>query len=136
MLFLIDTDFSCDADAADASDHEGAAKAIAKGLVKGHTKENPGYWLHTGGTGILTFWDSRDDFKGLGTWSEREYNDLERVEELTNLPDDAFHRNVDKIVIEAGTKNADVLKTCIVCPPTIYGMSLTRISLIPEQTDN
>ncbi|KAJ5765775.1 hypothetical protein N7520_005334 [Penicillium odoratum] len=38
-----------------ASDHAGAAKAIAAGLVAGHTKENPGYWLHTGGTGILTF---------------------------------------------------------------------------------
>jgi len=107
--------------AADASDHEGAAKAIAAGLIKGHSKENPGYWLHTGGTGILTFSDSRDDFKGLGTWSDRRYNDLDGVGELTNLPDDAFHRNVDKLVLDAGMKHGDVLKTCIVCPPTIYG---------------
>jgi uncharacterized protein YbjT (DUF2867 family) len=27
---------------ADASDHEGAAKAIAKGLASGHSKEKPG----------------------------------------------------------------------------------------------
>lgn len=90
-------------------------------MVRGHTKENPGYWLHTGGTGILTFWDSRDDFKTMGTWSDRQYNDLDRVDELTSLPDDAFHRNVDKIVLEAGQKHSDVLKTCIICPPTIYG---------------
>jgi hypothetical protein len=42
-------------------------------------------------------------------------------EEITNLPDHAFHRNVDKVVLEAGTKYADAVKTTIVCPPTIYG---------------
>jgi hypothetical protein len=111
------------ADAADASDHEGAAKAIAAGLVRGHSKENPGYWLHTGGTGILTYKDSEDNFRGLGTWSDKEYNDLSGVEELTTLPDEAFHRNVDKIVLDTGTQHQDTVKTVIVCPPTIYGMS-------------
>jgi hypothetical protein len=106
-------------DAADASDHEGAAKAIAEGIRSGHSKENPGYWLHTGGTGILTYKDSEAD--RLGEWSEKEYNDWSGVDELTTLPDSAFHRNVDKVVLEAGTKYADVIKTNIVCPPTIYG---------------
>ncbi|KAM0708378.1 hypothetical protein Q7P35_005029 [Cladosporium inversicolor] len=105
--------------AADASDHEGAAKAIAEGIRSGHSKENPGYWLHTGGTGILTYTDS--EANRLGEWSEKEYNDWTGVEELTTLPDSAFHRNVDKVVLEAGTKYADVVKTNIVCPPTIYG---------------
>ncbi|KAH9828870.1 nucleoside-diphosphate-sugar epimerase [Teratosphaeria destructans] len=82
-------------------------------------EENPGYWLHTGGTGILTFADSNSG--KLGEWSEKQYNDWTAVQELTGLPDDAFHRNVDKIVLEAGTRHADVLKTAIVCPPTIYG---------------
>lgn len=107
--------------AADASDHVGAATAIAAGLARGHTREKPGYWLHTGGTGILTFKDSENDFQTLGTWSEKQYNDLAGVEELTHLPDDAFHRVVDKIVLEAGTEHADRVKTVIVCPPTIYG---------------
>ena len=71
----------------------------------------------------MTVWDSRDDYKGLGTHSDREYNDLDGVQDLTNLPDDAFHRNVDKVVLEAGHQNSDVLKTVIVCPPTIYGKS-------------
>jgi hypothetical protein len=106
-------------DAADASDHEGAAKAIAEGIHSGHSKEKPGYWLHTGGTGILTWEDSEND--RLGEWSDKEYNDWTGVEELTSLPDSAFHRNVDKVVLEAGNKYGDVIKTNIVCPPTIYG---------------
>ncbi|KAI7072666.1 NAD(P)-binding protein [Hortaea werneckii] len=105
--------------AADASDHEGAARAIAAGLAEGHSKENPGFWLHTGGTGILTF---EDEKKGkLGEHEDNEWNDWSRVDELTHLPDDAFHRNVDIVVLDAGTKHADAVKTAIVCPPTIYG---------------
>jgi nucleoside-diphosphate-sugar epimerase len=46
------------------------------------------------------------------------YDDLERVSDLTNLPDDAFHRDVDKVVLGA---SSDVVKTAIICPPTIYG---------------
>lgn len=107
------------ADTADASDHVGAAEAIAAGLVAGHTKDKPGYWLHTGGTGILTYEDS--DRGVYGEKSDKVYNDLDGVDELVNLPDHAFHRNVDKIVLEAGTKHADVVKTALVCPPTIYG---------------
>lgn len=50
--------------------------------------------------------------------SQQPYDDLERVSELTSLPDSAFHRDVDKIVLEA---SSDIVKTAIVCPPTIYG---------------
>lgn len=97
----------------------GAAKAIAAGLVAGHTKEKPGYWLHTGGTGILTFEDS--DKGTFGNKSDKVYDDWEGVEELLNLPDHAFHRNVDKLILDAAAKHADVLKVALVCPPTIYG---------------
>ena len=37
---------------------------------------------------------------------------------LTSLPDTAFHRDIDKLVLESGS---DSVKTAIVCPPTIYG---------------
>lgn len=104
-------------DTADASDHEGAAKAIAKGLAAGHTKENPGYWLHTGGSGILC-WETMRDDKKLGEWSDREYNDWTAVQDLTGLPDDAFHKNVDDLVLSSGSES---VKTAILCPPTIYG---------------
>ena len=40
---------------------------------------------------------------------------------MTSLPDQAFHRNIDKLVLDAGTRNSSVLKTAIICPPTIYG---------------
>lgn len=111
---------------ADASDHVGAAKAIAAGLVSGHSKERPGYWLHTGGTGILTFEDT--DKNEFGNKSEHIYNDWDKVDELLNLPDHAFHRNVDQLVLEAGAKHADVLKLALVCPPTIYGKGRGPVS--------
>lgn len=120
------------ADAADASDHEGAAEAIAAGLVAGHTGGKPGFWLHTGGTGILTYTDA--DSGKLGELSDKEYNDWSGVRELTSLPDHAFHRNVDKVVLEAGTKHRDVLKTVIVCPPTIYGKGRGPVSGRGRQT--
>ncbi|KAI8936749.1 hypothetical protein NX059_007136 [Plenodomus lindquistii] len=102
---------------ADASDHEGAAKAIAKGLASSHSKQSPGFWLHTGGTGILCWENMRDD-KKLGEHSDKEYNDWTRVEDLTGLPSDAFHKNVDDIVLSSGS---EAVKTAILCPPTIYG---------------
>lgn len=115
-------------DAADSSDHEGAARAIAAGLVEGHSKEKPGFWLHTGGTGILTYEDSDDG--RLGEHSDKEYNDLDGIDELTGLPDHAFHRNIDKIVLETTTKHNDSVKATIVCPPTIYGQPLPSFLLL------
>ncbi|KAI4758999.1 NAD(P)-binding protein [Aureobasidium sp. EXF-3400] len=113
---------------ADASDHEGAAKAIAEGLASGHNASKPGYWLHTGGTGILTYFDSSAD--KFGEHTDKVFDDLDGVAELINLPQEAFHKNVDQIVINAGTNASGAVKTAIVCPPTIYGdgrgPSLTR----------
>ncbi|CAD0106836.1 unnamed protein product [Aureobasidium uvarum] len=113
---------------ADASDHEGAAKAIAEGLASGHSASKPGYWLHTGGTGILTYFDSSAD--KFGEHTDKVFDDLDGVDELIGLPKEAFHKNVDEIVINAGTNASGVVKTAIVCPPTIYGdgrgPSLTR----------
>lgn len=53
--------------------------------------------------------------------STQPYDDVERVSDLTSLPDSAFHRDIDKLVLAAGTKNPEAVKTAIVCPPTIYG---------------
>ncbi|KAI0429195.1 hypothetical protein F5Y09DRAFT_265094 [Xylaria sp. FL1042] len=105
--------------AADASDHEGAARAIAEGLVEGHSPSRPGYWLNTGGTGIFTYFDTVDN--RLGQPPNRFFDDLDGVDTLTSFPDEAFHRNIDKIVLECGTAHADSVRTAIVCPPTIYG---------------
>lgn len=105
------------ADFADC-DHVAAATAIAKGLAH-HTPEKPVWLIHTSGTGILTFEDFRASSYGIER--TKEYNDWDGVGEVTNLPDDALHRIVDKIILEAGQRAPDSVKTAIVCPPTIYG---------------
>ncbi|KAL2070713.1 hypothetical protein VTL71DRAFT_13739 [Oculimacula yallundae] len=102
---------------ADSSDHAGASKAIAKGIASGHSKEKPGFWLHLSGAGILCWKDMETETYGEAP-SQQPYDDLERVEDLTSLPDSAFHRDVDKIVLGA---SSDVVKTAVLCPPTIYG---------------
>jgi len=50
--------------------------------------------------------------------SQPAYDDLDKVSDLTSLPDSAFHRDIDKLVLAAGSGS---VKTAIVCPPTIYG---------------
>lgn len=106
-----------DADFADC-DHVASAKAIAKGIAQ-HTPDRPGYWIHTSGTGILTYEDFRNST--YGDLRTKEFNDWDGIDELTSLPDDALHRNVDKIVLEVGQNASDRVKTAIVCPPCIYG---------------
>lgn len=107
-------------DTADSSDHLGAAQAIVKGMLAGHSKEHPGFYIHISGTGILCWKDVELKLVGEPP-HQAPYDDLENVSALTNLPDSAFHRNVDKVVLEAGMAHPDVVKTAIVCPPTIYG---------------
>ncbi|KAJ5663361.1 hypothetical protein N7507_004092 [Penicillium longicatenatum] len=99
-------------------DHVAAAEAIAAG-AKHHTPERPLWLIHTSGTGILTVEDQRA--KTYGIERPKEYNDWDGVSELVNLPSDAFHRNVDEIIINIGKQNPTSVRTAIVCPPTIYG---------------
>ncbi|KAL4731024.1 hypothetical protein ACLX1H_003066 [Fusarium chlamydosporum] len=73
------------------------------------------------GTGILCWYDQDNKRYGEGPLPEQSYDDLEGVEKVTSLPDTAFHRDVDKIVLEEATKNPEAVKIAVVCPPTIYG---------------
>lgn len=100
--------------------------------MQGHSPNRPGYWLHTGGTGILTYFDS-DVHKVHGEHNDKVFNDYEGVSELTNLPAAAFHRNVDEIVLRTGVEHADRVKTVIVCPPTIYGRGRGPVALRGRQ---
>ncbi|KJZ77464.1 hypothetical protein HIM_03188 [Hirsutella minnesotensis 3608] len=104
---------------ADSSDNLEGAVAIAKGLKDGHTADRPGYWIHTSGTGILTWYDVEHKRYGEGPLADQKYDDVDDIERIVNFPDAAIHRNVDKVVIAA---NSDVVKVAIVCPPTIYGV--------------
>lgn len=107
----------CVVDFADCN-HVPSAEAISRGL-RAHTADRPGYWIHTSGTGILTFDDIRAST--FGEYRAKEYNDWGGVAEVTNLPDDALHRSVDKIVLAAAKDAPYRVKTAIVSPPAIYG---------------
>ncbi|KAF2100156.1 NAD(P)-binding protein [Rhizodiscina lignyota] len=97
-------------------DHEGAANAIVEGLSK---RSGTSYLIHTSGTGILTVEDVHANV--VGRASNKVYDDWDGIKEVTSLPDDAWHRKVDKIILGAHEKSGGKIKTAIVCPPTIYG---------------
>jgi len=107
-------------DTADSSDHLGAAQAITRGILAGHSESYPAFYIHISGTAILCWKDMELNLIGEPP-HQAPYDDLEAVSELTNLPDSAFHRNVDKVVLEAGVDHPNIVKTAVVCPPTIYG---------------
>ncbi|KAL2409316.1 Oxidase ucsJ [Exophiala dermatitidis] len=96
-------------------DHEPSAQAIARGLAR-RNGDGPGYWIHTSGTLILgTETIALADY---GTRLDKVFDDGDHVQELLSHPDEAAHRNVDKIVLAS---YSDKVRTAIVCPPTIYG---------------
>ena len=59
--------------------------------------------------------------KTFGEAASKIYDDWDGIDEVTAVPDTAPHRNVDKLVLSAGTEHVQSVKTAIVCPPTIYG---------------
>jgi nucleoside-diphosphate-sugar epimerase len=98
------------------ADHVSAANALVAGLAQ---KTTPGYLIHTSGTGSLGFPDySRKTF---GVFAEKTYNDWDGIDEVTNLPADWTHVNVDRIILSASEKNPGKVFSAVVCPPCIYG---------------
>lgn len=92
--------------------------------------------MHTSGTAILMIQDQQLQVSGQP--STKVYDDIASIGELISLPDPAWHRDVDKIVLAAANAPAHPLKTAIVCPPCIYGVGRgpgnTRSVQIPELT--
>lgn len=109
-------------DTADSSDHAGAAHAIAEGLASTHSPSNPAYYIHISGTGILCWYDSEHSRYGEAPLPEQAYDDLDGIDAVTSLPDQAWHRDVDKIVLAEAARDPGAVKIAIVCPPTIYGV--------------
>jgi len=101
------------------SDHAPSATALAKGALA-HSVDRPIFVIHTSGTGILT-WKTVES-RTFGKLEDKVYDDWEHIKEVTSLPDNAAHRNVDKIFLEAGKNESGPVHTAIVCPPTIYGV--------------
>ena len=97
-------------------DHVASAHAIVAGLQRSGRKT---YLIHTSGTGVLSWEDL-----GANTYgSKREtvYDDWEGIGKVTSIPDEALHRNVDKIILAANQVSAGAIQTAIICPPCIYG---------------
>ncbi|KAK7914321.1 hypothetical protein PG985_012024 [Apiospora marii] len=100
---------------ANSADNMPSALAIGKGLATGHTAEKPGYYIHLCGTGILM-----DTARwGEPPLPENTYHDIDGIERILSLPDSAYHRDVDKVVLAANTADRRV-RTLIVSPPCIY----------------
>lgn len=106
-------------DTAGSADDIPSAKAISKGL-QAHDSSRPGYWLHICGTGLLIFGDEDAHRYGQPPLPDQTFSDVDGIERLLTLPDHAFHRDVDKIVLATNTTTAGA-KTAILGPPTIYG---------------
>ncbi|KAF8578200.1 NAD(P)-binding protein [Ramaria rubella] len=94
---------------ADSSDHVPSCKAILEGMQRRSDKP---ILIHISGTGTL-----RDDARGEYP-TDNIYSDLD-PDHINSLPDDAFHRNVDLLVLAASPK----VRTHIVLPPTIFGVA-------------
>ncbi|CAI6099387.1 unnamed protein product [Clonostachys chloroleuca] len=105
-----------------------SAQAIADGLRATHTHSNPGYYIHIGGTGILTWYDWEHQRFGQKPLPKQAYDDLDGIDAVLNLPEYAWHRNVDKIVLAEASKDPEAVRIAIVCPPTIYGIGRGPIS--------
>lgn len=100
------------------ADHVSATLAIVAGLKHRAANGQKSYFIHNSGTGILMFKDVETNTYGQS--SDKIFDDWDNVHEVISLPDTAFHRDVDKIVLASGEE--DLIKTAIVCPPTIYGI--------------
>lgn len=101
---------------ADASDHVGSCVALTTGAKKrGQKGGMKPIYIHTGGTGVLM-----DSASGQFA-SDKVYDDSVFEDTHSNIPDSAWHRNVDNLVYEAG--KSGLVDTFIICPPLIYGTS-------------
>lgn len=96
-------------------DHVGAANAIVAGLAQ---KQGKSYLIHTSGTGILAYEDFGESTYGVKR--DLVFDDWDGIGKVTSIPDQALHRNVDKIILAAHKLSANI-HAAIVCPPCISG---------------
>jgi nucleoside-diphosphate-sugar epimerase len=95
--------------------HVGSLKAHIEGLLR---RSGPSFLIRLGGTGLIADWQ---DGSNYGELNPKVWSDIDDIDEITSLPDDYLHRNMDKIVQAAAAEHGDKLKCAIICPPGIYG---------------
>ncbi|KAF2141333.1 uncharacterized protein K452DRAFT_272103 [Aplosporella prunicola CBS 121167] len=89
--------------------HEGTIAAIKRGLSSLPRK---GWYMHTSGAGLI--WSAPD-----GTYSDKIWDDVADIEQLTSMPDSAIHRSIDRAVFAS----APHMNVAIVSPTFVYGLS-------------
>ncbi|KIV82017.1 hypothetical protein PV11_04158 [Exophiala sideris] len=92
-----------------------SSQALANGL-KRRSGTQPAYWIALSGTDNLA-WKTVED-GSYGQTSDLQYDDLEGISQVIDLPDSAPHRDVEKIQLEAVSES---IKLAIVCAPCVYG---------------
>lgn len=105
------------------NDHTASIAAIVRGLSRldpqlEHMAPKNRYLIHTSGTSILL-----DEAFGRGTETAHLYDDgPRRFELIHDLSDDAWHRDVDKLVLLPNELHRpEHVHVAIVCPPCVYG---------------
>lgn len=99
-------------------DHVASAEAFGRATAK-RSSSNPVFYIHTSGTGVLAWEATANNCYGIEL--PKIYDDWDGIQEVTSIPDFAFHRKVDKIVLRMSSADPQAVKTAIVCPPCIYG---------------
>ncbi|KAF2008089.1 NAD(P)-binding protein [Amniculicola lignicola CBS 123094] len=97
------------------SDHEPSINALIAGLLR---RPTPGFLLHLSGTGICS--DYHDESQ-LGRLNPKVWSDISSLPEIRALPNNALHRNTEKIPHATAAEHGDKIKIAIMCPPDIYG---------------
>lgn len=116
---------------AESADDEPSAKAIIKGIKSGHSADHPARYIHLSGTAILQWYDVTNKRYGEPPAPEQEYHDIEHIERIINLPDEAPHRVIDKLVQAAN--DIPGVKTAMLCPPVIYGTGRGTVNTKSQQ---
>lgn len=121
--------------AAESADDVSQATAISNGVLKseGRSEDNPIFWVHICGTGILQWYDQTNHRFGQPPLPSETYDDIASLPRLLTLPDTADHRDVDKIVLGVNHLPPFTTKTAIVAPPTIYGVGRGPVNTISQQ---
>ncbi|KAI6769810.1 hypothetical protein HG530_004439 [Fusarium avenaceum] len=104
---------------AEPADSGSAARAVVRGLATGNSSENPGYYIHLSGAGILTWYDLKHKRYCEAPLPEQKCNDIHDIDRILNLPDEAIHKDIDNIVQNL---DSDAVRSLIVAPPVIYGI--------------
>ncbi|KAB8272819.1 hypothetical protein BDV30DRAFT_227032 [Aspergillus minisclerotigenes] len=88
--------------------------------LRQHSPDRLAWDIHTSRIGIRTV----KDLEGKACRQQRQkaYNNRDGMNDLINMPDQALHRNLDKIALSPGLDPLATVKTAIVCPPAIHGL--------------